>query len=218
MPASDGQEDGGTLGALLQRAARAAGYDGRAAYAYLVGRLGQEVPLALLQEPLPRDWTACEALAARHSVNVALLWDLLVEDRPFDGPQSAPGTSRRVLVVEDDGPVRAMLAAVLADEGYEVRAAPTAWEGLAAVFGWRPELIVLDLVLPAVDGRALARAVRADPVLGRTPILLLSAIRPRDLPAEAARIGADAHMAKPLAAAEFLSAVARLAGAADPGP
>ncbi|HEV8633558.1 MAG TPA: response regulator [Chloroflexota bacterium] len=122
------------------------------------------------------------------------------------------GRGRRVLVVEDDASTRALLTDALTQAGYEVRAAVGAREGLAAVVGWHPDAIVLDLVLPAVDGRAFTRAVRLDPVLGRTPILLLAAAQNDGLPAAEARVGADAELAKPPVVEELLALVARLAG------
>jgi two-component system response regulator MprA len=207
-----------TLGMLFRRVAAQAGYDGRAASAYVTGRLGGEAPMALAHEPVPSDWAACEALAGRHGVAVALLWNLVVEDRLTDQvrPATAPAP-RRVLVVEDDDATRAMLADVLIGEGYEVRAAASAPEGLTAVVAWRPAVIVLDLVLPAVDGRAFAQAVRADTGLRRAPILLVSAARAGDLATAAARVGAAAHLPKPLVVEEFLATVAQLAGLApDP--
>jgi hypothetical protein len=78
-----GQVDGreATVGTLLLEAAARAGYQGHAARAYLLGRLGQPVPDLLLGEAPPPDWTACEQVAARHGVRAVLLWDLLTEDR-----------------------------------------------------------------------------------------------------------------------------------------
>lgn len=204
----------GTLGASFRRVARLAGYEGRAALAYVAGRLGGALPPGLAHEPTPTEWAACQAVALRHAVAPPLLWNLLLEDRSVEGARLAPPPPRRrVLVVEDDEPTRAMLAAVLVGEGDEVRAAATAAEGLAAVVAWRPDVIVLDLVLPAVDGRAFAQALQADAGLRRTPILLVSGARAADLPAEAAIVGARAHMPKPLVVEEFLAVVASLAGA-----
>jgi two-component system response regulator MprA len=110
-----------------------------------------------------------------------------------------------------------MLAAALETDGYEVRAAANAAEGLSAIVAWRPDVIVLDLVLPAVDGPTFARTLGADAALRRTPILLVSAVGPAELSAEAARLGAGGHMPKPLVVEEFLAAVAGLAGAARHG-
>jgi CheY-like chemotaxis protein len=138
---------------------------------------------------------------------------------PADGQEAVvAGDGRRALVVAGAGPARAALEAALAADGYAVRAAPTAWEGLAAVLGWRPDLIVLDPAPPAIDGHALARAVRRDPVLARTPLLLLSAARAGERAVEAARLGAEAHLAKPVELAELLAVAARLAAGVPDKP
>jgi hypothetical protein len=75
-------ESEATLGAVLLRAARRAGYSGPGAFAYVAGRLGPRVSSALMHERVPPDWVACEQVAARHGLDVARLWDLLLEDRP----------------------------------------------------------------------------------------------------------------------------------------
>jgi hypothetical protein len=75
-------ESEATLGAVLLRAAGRAGYSGPGALAYVAGRLGPRVSPALMHERVPPDWVVCEEVAARHGVDVARLWDLLLEDRP----------------------------------------------------------------------------------------------------------------------------------------
>jgi len=70
-------------------------------------------------------------------------------------------TGRRVLVVEDDPGTRDLLVELLSGEGYEVRAAADGLEGIAAANGFRPDVIVLDLGLPRMDGRDFLVAYRA---------------------------------------------------------
>ena len=118
--------------------------------------------------------------------------------------------SRRVLVVEDDEAIRAMLAAVLADEGYEVRTAGDGAAGIGALRGWHPDVIVLDVVMPEADA-AVFRAVQVGlPGVADVPVVLVSATRSADLAQVASELGAAAALPKPLRIEELLATIARL--------
>jgi DNA-binding response OmpR family regulator len=96
---------------------------------------------------------------------------------PMDGQlePSAGGAlaDGRILVVEDDAAIRELISLVLADEGYEVRDAAGGCSGLAALAEWRPDVIVLDLVLGDMDGAAF-RAEQRRGGLGDIPVLLVT--------------------------------------------
>jgi DNA-binding response OmpR family regulator len=115
-----------------------------------------------------------------------------------------------VLVVEDDEAIRAMLTAVLADEGYEVRAASDGAAGIEALRGWRPHAIVLDVVMPEADA-AVFRALQVGlPDAADVPVLLVSATRAADLDQVAGELGAAAALPKPIRIDQLLAAVAGL--------
>ena len=101
----------------------------------------------------------------------------------------------RVLLVEDDAGIRSVMADVLADEGYEVREAGDGYEALAVLDRWRPDLIVLDLMMPNLDGFGFRRAQRARPDARDIPILVVTA-RP-SLGAEVEALDAAAVIPKP---------------------
>jgi two-component system, OmpR family, response regulator MprA len=108
-----------------------------------------------------------------------------------------------VLVVDDDAPIRRMLIRTLAAEGYEVETAADGGEALAAVERSVPDLLVLDVAMPGVDGLDVCRRVRRAG-LG-LPILLLTA---RDAVADRVvglDAGADDYLVKPFAAEELLA-------------
>ncbi len=108
-----------------------------------------------------------------------------------------------VLVVDDDAPIRRMLRRTLAAEGYEVETAAAGGEALAAVERSVPDLLVLDVAMPGVDGLDVCRRVRRAG-LG-LPILLLTA---RDAVADRVvglDAGADDYLVKPFAAEELLA-------------
>jgi two-component system, OmpR family, response regulator MprA len=116
--------------------------------------------------------------------------------------------SAAILVVDDDAPIRRMLSRTLSAEGYAVEASPDGGDALAAVERSVPDLVVLDVAMPGLDGLAVSRRLR-EKGLG-LPILLLTA---RDgVPDRVAGLdaGADDYLVKPFAAEELLARVRAL--------
>ena len=112
-----------------------------------------------------------------------------------------------ILVVDDDAPIRRMLDRTLAAEGYAVESAADGGEALAAVERSVPDLIVLDVSMPGLDGLAVCRRLRAKGLA--MPVLLLTA---RDaVPDRVAGLdaGADDYLVKPFATDELLARVRR---------
>jgi len=115
-----------------------------------------------------------------------------------------------VLVVEDDRDIGELLEYNLARNGYEVRVATTGEEALEEVKKRSPDLIILDLMLPGVDGIDVCRMLRADPDTAAIPILMLTA---RDQEADIVtglEIGADDYMTKPFSVRVLLARVKAL--------
>ena len=102
-----------------------------------------------------------------------------------------------VLVVDDDPDIQIMLQEVLRDEGYDVRLASNGREALEHVERERPDLIVLDLMMPVMDGRQFYQQFRArQPAgYGRVPVLLVSA--GYGLRETARELGSDGYLPKP---------------------
>jgi CheY-like chemotaxis protein len=100
-----------------------------------------------------------------------------------------------VLVVEDEAGIREVLAAALADEGYEVRAAGDGRAGLAVLHAWLPHVILLDLMMPVMDGWAFrAEQCRLD-AARHIPVIVLSGAR--DVPASTDQLGVAGAIPKP---------------------
>jgi two-component system response regulator MprA len=113
-----------------------------------------------------------------------------------------------VLVVDDDGPIRRMLARTLSAEGYSVEAVSDGGVALAVVERSVPDLVVLDVAMPGIDGLEVCRRLRRSG-LG-LPVLLLTArdaVHERVLGLDA---GADDYLVKPFASEELLARVRAL--------
>jgi DNA-binding response OmpR family regulator len=113
---------------------------------------------------------------------------------------------RTVLVVEDDAAIREGVADALRSEGYRVLEAPDGVKGLALGLTEDPDLIVLDLMLPGMQGFDVLRRLRADAV--ETPVLVLTAKGLERDKVEGFALGADDYLVKPFGLAEFLARVA----------
>jgi two-component system KDP operon response regulator KdpE len=106
----------------------------------------------------------------------------------------------RLLLVEDDELVRSALAANLAARGYQVREAPDGEEALQLWDQARPDLVLLDLGLPGMDGLAVVRHIRRE---ATTPIVVLSAHDQEKDKVAALDAGADDYLTKPFGVAEL---------------
>ena len=124
----------------------------------------------------------------------------------------------RVLVVDDEPEMRRALRSILAGHGYEPILAGTATEGLALLERRRPDIILLDLVLPDGDGVDITREIRRERRLD-VPIIVLSAHGEEHQKVRVLDLGADDYLTKPFGVAELLArirAALRRAGGAHP--
>ena len=120
-----------------------------------------------------------------------------------------PLRARRVLVVDDDEQLRYVLCETIAEGGYEVEAASNGREALTVIARWEPDLIVLDLMMPVMDGYSFRQEQRRLGLADGVPVIVLSASR--EMPAAAERVGADAAVPKPFDLNQLLDTVERLA-------
>ncbi len=120
----------------------------------------------------------------------------------------AAGAGARVLVVDDDAALRRMLARTLGADGFGVETAPDGGAALAQIERSMPDLVVLDLAMPGVDGLAVCRRLRARGLA--TPVLVLTA---RDAVADRVAglaAGADDYLVKPFAPEELTARIGAL--------
>ena len=122
--------------------------------------------------------------------------------------------SRRILIVEDNADLRAVLVDALSDADYEIGEASNGMEALNLAESWLPDAILLDLMMPDMDGAEFLRARRERPFLARVPVMVLTAhpFHHRLLDG----LGATVVVRKPYNLDELLDAVATMcAGESD---
>ena len=113
--------------------------------------------------------------------------------------------ARKILVIEDDKDMSGILLRNLEDAGYEVTAASDGRSGLALAGKGNYDLIILDLMLPEVDGLEVCRQVRAMP--GYTPVLMLTCLSSEVDKVVGLEMGADDYMTKPFSLRELLARI-----------
>jgi CheY-like chemotaxis protein len=125
-------------------------------------------------------------------------------------------SGKRILLVEDDAGIRQGIADFLGLEGYVVDAVANGEEALAYLRATAPALIVLDLVMPVMNGLQLLARIREDRIAPEVPVALMTAA----MPGASALPAAQAYLSKPFDLDELLEVVARHVGppAAAPAP
>ena len=132
------------------------------------------------------------------------LLELMPEDAPArsapekktatPAPTAAP---RRILVVDDTEINRTLILATLKNEGYEITEAASGLEALKAIEARRPDLLLLDLMMPEMDGFAVVKHLRSEMGISDLPILVLTAASEAESQAMAFELGADDYLMKP---------------------
>ena len=121
-----------------------------------------------------------------------------------------------LLVVDDEDNLRSMLCAALRHHGFEISAATNGREALTAIAGTKPDLVVLDVMMPDLDGFEVCRRLRADN--DHTPILFLTARDSTEDKVRGLTLGGDDYLEKPFSLEELVAratAVLRRAGATN---
>ncbi|HVL32059.1 MAG TPA: response regulator [Actinomycetota bacterium] len=114
---------------------------------------------------------------------------------------------RRVLIVDDDPLMQQLLRLVLDDDQFEVRTAVDGIDALRCAAEFLPSVIVLDVMMPGMDGIEVCRTLRRDERFSRTKILMLTARASGDVRDDALAAGADAFFTKPFSPLDLMEAV-----------
>lgn len=124
---------------------------------------------------------------------------------------------KRILVVDDEPDFAAIVQGNLEKEGFDVAVAYNGVEGLEKVNSWRPDAIVLDVMMPEMDGYKVCKKLKGDTELCTIPVVLLTAVAShvtstRYSHADGMTTEADDYIAKPASAEEIADSLKRLLG------
>jgi DNA-binding response OmpR family regulator len=117
-----------------------------------------------------------------------------------------------VLVADDDADVRELVVFRLSRAGYEVITAADGEEAVEVAFARNPDLLVIDVMMPRLDGYEVTERLRASEEFARTPILLLTASVQEAAVERGYEVGADEYVKKPFSPRELLERVAAALG------
>ena len=113
----------------------------------------------------------------------------------------------KVLVIDDEEDFRLIIRDVLQGAGLEIRTACDGMEGLAAVPEFKPDIILVDWMMPRMDGETFCRALRQDAALRDIPVIMLTVKQTADEELEALHFGVDDFIVKPFKSEELLARV-----------
>ena len=146
------------------------------------------------------------------------------ETHPVSGmpsPNDRGGWSR-VLVIDDDPDVGLLVQRILELQGYDIVLTDDGLRGLAAAQQQRPDAIVLDLMMPVMDGYEVLRQLRSDDRTSDVPVVVLTAVALKEAAEEVQRAGASSCLTKPFVpeelSAALSSAIATASAARHPQP
>jgi DNA-binding response OmpR family regulator len=124
--------------------------------------------------------------------------------------QRGPVPQQSILVADDDALLVGLLTHRLSAKGYAVSSAGDGAAAIDAVREQRPDLIVLDAMMPVMDGFEALRRIKSDPDLSETPVVMLTALRQEVDVVGALELGAEDYLIKPFMPEELLSRIGRI--------
>ena len=120
---------------------------------------------------------------------------------------------RRVLIVDDERKNRQLIEVMLGEEGYQLSTASCGEDALAMIAAQPPDLILLDVMMPGMDGYQVAARVKSDDATQHIPVVILTALGDRNSRAHGLGAGAVEYLTKPINRAELCACVRSLISA-----
>jgi DNA-binding response OmpR family regulator len=128
-------------------------------------------------------------------------------------PQSAPPKSKLILVVDDEPDIVTIVEMILRSQGYDVLKAANGLEALALAERYSPDLILLDIMMPDMDGWEVLRLLHVDPSTAEIPVAIISAKTGSRAKITSMQEGAVDYITKPFDSRELLTKVEAILGA-----
>lgn len=125
-------------------------------------------------------------------------------------PRRNPSNGTRLLIVDDSGTVLSVLGRMLKQAGVQVTTAASGEEAMTSIEAQRPDAILLDIVMPGMDGFSVLRSLRRDPATRDIPVIMMSGNEQATEQYYAQRIGADAFLRKPFRRGDVFAHLERL--------
>ena len=134
----------------------------------------------------------------------------------LDFSQSRDAMTEKILIIDDDVDTLRLVGLMLQRQGYQISAAANGEQGLAKAFEERPDVILLDVMMPDMDGYEVTRRLRKNPITKDTPILIFTAKTQLDDKVIGFEAGADDYLTKPTHPAELQAHVRALMARVNP--
>jgi CheY-like chemotaxis protein len=126
------------------------------------------------------------------------------------------GDMARVLVIDDEQAIGHVIRLLLESQGHQVLVADDGSRGFALAQRQAPDVVILDVMMPVMDGFAVLEAFRRDPRTAELPIVMLSALTAEDVEERCIELGAAAYVRKPFRADDLLGALSTVLSVTDP--
>ena len=116
---------------------------------------------------------------------------------------------KKILIVEDEESLLKLESILLTSKGYDVRGVANGQEALDAIAEEKPDLVLLDIMLPEIDGFEVCQRIKDDPATRDVPVIMLTAKKSREDMARGEKVGADWYITKPFKSAMVIETIQR---------
>lgn len=116
---------------------------------------------------------------------------------------------KTILIVEDEESLLKLESILLTSKGFDVKGAPNGQAALDAIAENPPDLVLLDIMLPEIDGFEVCRRIKSNPATRHLPVIMLTAKKSREDMARGEKVGADWYITKPFKSAMVIETIQR---------
>ena len=116
----------------------------------------------------------------------------------------------KIITIDDDPVVRTLIKKTFSSLGFEVITAADGIEGLRAIENNHPDIIILDVMMPIIDGLEVLKRIKATPKIAKIPVIMFTAISDGHMVVETSKFGADDYIIKPFQSSVLIQKVKKL--------